>query len=204
MKLSEWGKDIFREASNIAISHGLTSLSQMLGGPIEIEVPEVYMIKRAEFLKTLAENGISKSFVVMFNITEGLKGLAILQFPQASATALAAALMGLDPSQIKELDEMSKSAIMEVGNILVSVYTDILSTLIGESVSLTPPIPASTLYDVEKELASGELKDIEDIVMFKNKFKKTELGIESYFCLVPTQDSLEKIISRLEKEVKEG
>ena len=93
---------------------------------------------------------------------------------------------------------------MEVGNILISVYTDILSTLIGESVSLTPPIPASTLYDVEKELASGELKDIEDIVMFKNKFKKTELGIESYFYLVPTQDSLEKIISRLEKEVKEG
>jgi len=40
--------------------------------------------------------------------------------------------------------------------------------------------------------------------MFKNKFKKTELGIESYFYLVPTQASLEKIISRLEKEVKEG
>jgi len=204
MKFSEWEKDIFREASNIAISHGLTSLSQMLGEPIEMEVPEVYMIKRAEFLKTLAENGISKSFVVMFNITEGLNGLAILQFPQKSATALAAVLMGMDPSQIEELDEMGKSAIMEVGNILISVYTDILSTLIGESVSLTPPIPASTLYDVEKELASGELKEIENVVMFKNKFKKTELGIESYFYLVPTQASLEKIISRLEKEVKEG
>jgi len=204
MKFSEWEKDIFREASNIAISHGITSLSQMLGEPIEMEVPKVHMIKRIEFLKLLAENGISQSFVVMFNITEGLTGLAILQFPKESAILLAATLMGIDPAQIEELDEMGKSAIMEIGNILISVYTDILSILIGESVSLTPPLQASYLYDIEKELSSGELREIEDVVMFINKFKKADGGIESYFYLVPTQDSLRKIITRLEKEIKEG
>jgi chemotaxis protein CheC len=132
---SEWYQDIFKEASNIAMSHALTALSNMIG-EIEMEPPSVEVIARANFLHSLAKNGIKNSFVVMFDITEGLSGVTILQFPQKSVKALISMLIGMEPGD--ELDEMGKSAIMEIGNILISVYTDILAKLIGEPVSLSP------------------------------------------------------------------
>lgn len=203
MKISEWYKDIFREASNIAMSHALTSLSEMVGGPIEMEPPEVEVLSRIEFLKRLTQNGISNSFVVAFDITEGLGGLTVLQFPTKSAINLSAALMGMDPSGMKELDEMGKSAITEVGNILISVYTDILAKLVGEPVSLSPPKPINSLYDIEKELNRPDLRNVDKIMLFKTRFYEENIGFESFFYLVPDEASFEKLVKRLEAQVKE-
>ncbi|BAD84826.1 chemotaxis protein cheC [Thermococcus kodakarensis KOD1] len=203
MKISEWYKDIFREASNIAMSHALTSLSEMVGGPIEMEPPEVEVLSRVEFLKRLTQNGISNSFVVAFDITEGLGGLTVLQFPTKSAINLSAALMGMDPSGMKELDEMGKSAITEVGNILISVYTDILAKLVGEPVSLSPPKPINSLYDIEKELNRPDLRNVDKIMLFKTRFYEENIGFESFFYLVPDEESFEKLVKRLEAQVKE-
>ena len=203
MKIDEWQKDIFREASNIAISHALTSLSQLIGGPIEMEPLEVEVLSRVEFLRYLTKNGISDSFVVAFDITEGLSGLTILQFPAKGAINLSAILMGMDPSSVEKLDEMGKSALMEVGNILISVYTDILAKLLGEPVSLSPPKPMESLYDIERELNRPDLRNVENIIMLRTKFYEENIGFESYFYLVPDEESFEKIVSRMEKYAEE-
>ncbi|BAA29576.1 chemotaxis protein CheC [Pyrococcus horikoshii] len=201
MKKSELYKDIFKEASNIAMSHALTALSQMIGGPIEMEAPDVDIVSRVEFLKILAERGVSKGFTVMFDITEGMSGLTILQFPRQSALNISSVLLGMEPGSMTELDEMGKSAIMEVGNILISVYTDILSNLLGEPVSLSPPKPAESLYDIEKELGRSDLRNVNSVVVFKSKFYKEDIRVESYFYIIPTPESFTKLVKKLESQV---
>ncbi|WP_457742085.1 chemotaxis protein CheC [Thermococcus sp.] len=191
---SEWYQDIFREASNIAISHALTALSQMIG-TIEMEPPKVELLSRIELLKELAGRGVKKGVVVMFDITEGIRGLTILQFPMKSARSLVSMLVGNEG----KIDEVGRSAIMEVGNILISVYTDILAKLIGEPVSLSPPKPAESLYDVEKELSRPELRDVEKVVAFRTRFYQKDRGIESYFYVVPTRESFKKLVTKLEE-----
>jgi len=203
MRIDEWQKDVFREASNIAISHALTSLSQMIGGPIEMEPLEIEVLSRVEFLRYLTKNGISDSFVVAFDITEGLRGLTILQFPARGAINLSAVLMGMDPSSVEKLDEMGKSALMEVGNILISVYTDILAKLLGEPVSLSPPKPMESLYDIERELNRPDLRNVENVIMLKTKFYEKNIGFESYFYLIPDEESFRKIVTRMEKYAEE-
>jgi len=198
---SEWYQDIFREASNIAMSHALTALSNMIG-EIEMEPPSVKVLPRAKFLHELASKGIKDSFVVMFDITEGLSGLTILQFPKESAKALVMTLLGMDPGD-EGIDEMGRSAIMEIGNILISVYTDILAKLIEEPVSLSPPKPAESLYDVEKELSRPDLRDVTEVIMFKTRFYQKDTGIESLFYLVPTKDAFDKLVGKLEAQVKD-
>lgn len=199
---SEWYQDIFKEASNIAISNALTALSNMIG-EIDMEPPTVQVLPRAKFLAMLASRGIRNSFVVMFDITEGLSGLTILQFPKESARALVMSLLGMDPGD-EGIDEMGRSAIMEVGNILISVYTDILAKLIEEPVSLSPPKPAESLYDVEKELARPELRDVNEVIMFRARFYQKDTGIESLFYLVPTKEAFDKLVSKLEAQVKDA
>lgn len=198
---SDWYQDIFREASNIAMSHALTALSNMIG-EMEMEPPEVQVVPRAQFLAALASKGISNSFVVIFDITEGLGGLTLLQFPKESAKSLVSLLIGMDPGD-EGIDEMGRSAIMEIGNILISVYTDILAKLIEEPVSLSPPKPAEGLYDVEKELSRPDLRDVEDVILFKTRFYQENTGVESLFYLVPTKDAFDKLVGKLEAQVKE-
>ncbi|WP_297062053.1 chemotaxis protein CheC [Thermococcus sp.] len=198
---SEWYQDIFREASNIAMSHALTALSNMIG-EIEMEPPSVSVLPRAKFLHELASKGIKNSFVVMFDITEGLSGLTILQFPKGSAKALVTTLLGMEPGD-EGIDEMGRSAIMEIGNILISVYTDILAKLIEEPVSLSPPKPAESLYDIEKELSRPDLRDVTEVIMFKTRFYQKDTGIESLFYLVPTKDAFDKLVGKLEAQVKD-
>ncbi|ANF22002.1 chemotaxis protein CheC [Thermococcus piezophilus] len=198
---SEWYQDIFREASNIAMSHALTALSNMIG-EIEMEPPEVEVIPRAKFLATIIRKGISNSFVVMFDITEGLTGLAILQFPKKSAQALVALLLGTETSD-DEIDDIGRSAIMEVGNILISVYTDILAKLIDEPVSLSPPKHVTSPYDIEKELTRPDLRDVQEVIIFRTRFYQSNTGIESLFYLIPTKDSFDKLVGKLEAQVKD-
>lgn len=96
---------------------------------------------------------------------------------------------------------MGKSAIMEVGNILISVYTDILSNLLGEPVSLSPPKPAESLYDIEKELGRSDLRNVNSVVVFKSKFYKEDIRVESYFYIIPTPESFTKLVKKLESQV---
>lgn len=173
----------------------------MIGGPIEMEAPDVDIVSRVEFLKILAERGVSKGFTVMFDITEGMSGLTILQFPRQSALNISSVLLGMEPGSMTELDEMGKSAIMEVGNILISVYTDILSNLLGEPVSLSPPKPAESLYDIEKELGRSDLRNVNSVVVFKSKFYKEDIRVESYFYIIPTPESFTKLVKKLESQV---
>lgn len=196
---SEWYQDIFREASNIAMSHALTALSNMIG-EIEMEPPSVEVIPRAKFLHTLATHGIRDSFVVMFDITEGLSGVTILQFPQKSVAALLSMLLGMEPEG--DLDEMGKSAIMEIGNILISVYTDILAKLIEEPVSLSPPKSAESLYDVEKELSRPDLRDVDEVILFKTRFYQKNTDVESLFYLIPTREAFDKLVGKLEAQIE--
>ncbi|WP_148883498.1 chemotaxis protein CheC [Thermococcus aciditolerans] len=197
---SEWYQDIFREASNIAMSHALTALSNMIG-EIEMEPPAVEVLPRAKFLAMIASRGIRDSFVVMFDITEGLSGLTILQFPKKSVRALVSLLLGMDPED-EGMDDMGRSAIMEIGNILISVYTDILAQLIGESVSLSPPKPVESLYDAERELARPDLRDVTEVLAFKTRFYQANTDVESFFYLIPTKDAFDKLVSRLEAQIE--
>ncbi|HDZ36271.1 MAG TPA: chemotaxis protein CheC [Thermococcus sp.] len=198
---SEWYQDIFREASNIAMSHALTALSNMIG-EIEMDPPAVDVISRPKFLATLTSEGISNSFVVMFDITEGLSGLTILQFPKKSAQALVSLLLGIELDD-EGIDDMGRSAIREIGNILISAYTDILAKLIKEPVSLSPPKQAESLYDVEKELARPDLRDVQEVIIFRTRFYQSTTGIESLFYLVPTREAFDKLVGRLEAQVKD-
>lgn len=197
---SEWYQDIFREASNIAMGHALTALSNMIG-EIEMEPPEVEIMPRAKFLVTVLRKGISNSFVVMFDITEGLRGLAILQFPRKSAQALVALLLGTEPDG--EIDDMGRSAIMEVGNILTSAYIDILAKLIGETVSPSPPRHAKSPYDIERELTRPDLRDVQEVIVFRACFYQSNTGVENLFYFVPTRDSFDKLVRKLEAQVKD-
>lgn len=176
---------------------------EMVGGLIEMEFFEVEVFFRVEFLKRFIQNGILNSFVVVFDIIEGFGGLMVFQFLMKSVINFFVVLMGMDLFGMKELDEMGKLVIIEVGNILILVYIDIFVKLVGELVLLSLLKLINFFYDIEKEFNGLDLRNVDKIMFFKMCFYEENIGFESFFYLVFDEEFFEKFVKRLEVQVKE-
>jgi len=198
--LSEFHKDMVKEGIGIAITHAATALSKLFNDVVDLEVPKMEIINKEEFLSCMYN--LDDRFTVGFDILEGISGIAILQFSKESTLTLSALLMGLSPGDVTELDELGESAIMEVGNIMVSVHTDILSILLKESVSLSPPRHYKNIDELLNDINRPELKETNRIILFKTRFYNENYGIETFFYLIPSVGSIEKLIKSLEEELE--
>lgn len=72
---------------------------------------------------------------VMVGVTGSLKGLVALVMPLTTAAAVAGAMMG---EAITELDDMAKSAVAELGNMMAGLATVQLEGY-GYNSNITPP-----------------------------------------------------------------
>ncbi|WP_048165944.1 chemotaxis protein CheC [Palaeococcus pacificus] len=197
--MSEFHKDMVKEGIGIAVAHAATSLSQLFNGAVDMDVPKIEIIDKEEFISHISK--LDEGIVVCFDILEGMKGKAILHFPIESALTLSAILMGMSPENMTELDELGESAIMEVGNIMISTYTDILSILLKESVSLSPPNYNKNKEEIMCCINMPRFQKVNKVFLFKTSIYSEEYNIETSFYIIPPLDSIEKLIKSLEGEL---
>ena len=140
--------DSLQELANIGSAHSATTLSQMLNTNIGMSVPKIDIIdlsKVGEFLTD--ELTTMVIFELQGDIPHG--GFLILHFPCDSAKRTANIVQGIDsqsktipwPSKVDHpFSEMDQSAILEVGNIMVSSFLSAASDLIGLVMLPSPPL----------------------------------------------------------------
>ena len=136
-KLNSRELDILKEVSNIGAGHAATALSQLIGRRINLEVPEVVL---EDISKVAQIAGGADALVagLYFQILGDARGNIFMIFPAASARAIVALATGQE--ELTELrDEMSVSAIKEVGNILASAFLSAIGQLTG--LTLIPSVP---------------------------------------------------------------
>jgi len=198
--------DAVQETGNIGCSHAATAVSYMIGRTVDISVPTL-QIKEIDELDNILVNifGDTEKIVgVYLELTDKFKGSILFLFPIKSALNLSDVLVGQEPGTAKELDSMAESAITEVGNIVVSAYTDALSSLLNDEVMLSPPTFA---YDMPKGVADRVKTtlglDTTHALIFDIKFSGEGDLFKSYFILLPSPKSLDALIERLIPAVTE-
>lgn len=113
------------EYINPFIEASQTVLAMMTGN--KPELGKVY-IRKTPFA--------SDNVAVIVGLTGTIRGQVIISFNKASAISVASAMMGGMP--ITELDEISKSAIAELGNMIMGNTATILASR-GIGIEITPP-----------------------------------------------------------------
>jgi len=192
--------DAVQETGNIGCSHAATAVSQLLGKNVDISVPDL-QIKKVDELTSAIENFFSndeKVVGVYLELTEEFKGSILMLFSQKSALSLSDALVGQTPGTSTELDEMARSAITEVGNIVVSAYTNALGDLLNSTVMLSPPtftedMPRGVMHKVQNILGDKT----EHALIFDIRFTGEGNLFDSYFILFPSPESLEVLLNKL-------
>lgn len=129
-------QDALGEVGNIAMGAAATTLSTLLGKKVSITSPVVAVTSRGELISTFK----TPYLVVNIRYTEGLEAGTLLVIRVRDAAVIADLMMGNDgtnPSE--ELDELGISAASEAMNQMVGTSATSLASLVGRSISISPP-----------------------------------------------------------------
>jgi chemotaxis protein CheC len=124
--------DALRELANIGSGTAGTALSSLLGRPIDLSVPNAKALDLADAVEA-AGDPEDVVWGVVVPVTGQVGATALLVIPDADAATICA-ILGVEADT-----ETGRSALGEIGNIMVSSYVGALATMTGFVLDLRPP-----------------------------------------------------------------
>ncbi len=200
--LNSQQSDALRELGNIGAAHAATTLSTMLMTNIEMEVPEINVVDIGKIHEHVSDEPAA---LVIFHITGEVSGggYVLLHIPKHSVVRLTNAMLGMTELE-RELTEMDQSALLEIGNIMVSAFLDATATLLS---IVMLPSPPSLIIDMphaafESILAAQDYSQIDQVVIFRTELRSDQYKIKSNLFLLPNKPMLDEILMMLENLMK--
>lgn len=194
-KVDEAKIDILRELANIGVGNATISLSQLLNQErVRMDVPEVNVAPLQDVPELLG--GAEKPVGGIYVEAEGELSLIILfVLSLGSAGKLIGALI---PGHPGELDEMGRSALLEVGNIITGSYLNALSSMTGTTFTPAPPALAVDMAGAILATVLAEARMVDDYLLLLKTFLHTEATqIDGAVLILPDHGSLGKIFRLL-------
>lgn len=96
----------------------------------------------------------TKEIIIMLGITGDIKGQAVFSLSEDMAKAVASGMMMGMP--VNEIDEMAKSALSELGNMIMGNSATLLFN-VGVKIDITPP---SLVKGLSIEISSGGMETL--------------------------------------------
>jgi chemotaxis protein CheC len=198
--LSEPQLDALREFGNIGSAHAATSLSMMIGQEIEMRVPELEVVPLTAVSSFVDPDGPAVG--LYFKLLDGdcrEDGHVYLIFPEDSALKISDMLMMREIGMTKNITEEEKSALMEVGNVLLSSFGDASAELLGITMLPSPP---EYQFGMAREMINSVAHSVGSpasrAIVFKTALSDAARLIKGYFVLLPEPATLDNILALLE------
>ena len=187
---SEIERSALLEVANIGAGHAATALSSLLGRPIAIRYTEALLARLAEAADRAGAAAATSAVVDTPVKNDG--GRVLLLFPEDAAEDLCQLLgSSLD-------DELGRSTLREVGNILATSYLNAVVELTGLELEPDPPTFEVDVLGslMERSVAASADPDHPTILM------RSQLTVEASdasfsFLFVPHIRAVEALLERL-------
>lgn len=130
--------DTLREIGSIGTGNAATALSQLLGERVRITLPEVRIMGYNEAIEWIGgPEEITAG--VLVKLSGEINGIMLSVQKLDFANLVLSSMMDKSVSDYSALEELERSALVEVGNIMISTFINALSGLAGISIDLTVP-----------------------------------------------------------------
>jgi len=194
--LSEIEKSALLETFNIGASHAATALYQMTGIETSVSVPSIEIVP----IKDVGEEFKDEVKVAVY-VELGKEFDGHIFFITDFQDALKICGLMLGTNECSELDELGKSSIMEMGNILASAFATAISNFLGITIDQTPPQMVIDFLPAIIDLALIDIaKYSEYTILLKTDIKLGETLFEEHLLVFPRIDGMKAILKKL-KEV---
>jgi chemotaxis protein CheC len=190
-RYSDLQLDALRELANVGSGTAGTALSSLLGRPVDISVPNAAALDLADAVDAAgaAENVV---WAVVVSVGGDLEATALLVVSERDAEAIGG-LLGV------ELDtEEGRSALEEIGNILVASYVGALGSMTGFVLDLRPPASARDMLGAVVATVIAARSDGRDVaIMLDSELRIEREAIALSFMLLPTPEGVDELLERI-------
>ena len=130
--------DTLREIGSIGTGNAATALGQLLGREVRITLPEVRIMGYNEAIEWIG-GPEAVTAGVLVGMGGQMSGIMLSVQQMGFINLVLESMLNESISDYMELNELRQSALIEVGNIMISTFINALSGLSGISVDLTVP-----------------------------------------------------------------
>lgn len=196
-ELDENAQDILRELGNIGTGNAVTALSGMTGHHFEVELPQVKIIHYKEAPEIL---GGAETFQtgILLEIGGELSGMFMFLLNEEFSRSVLDALLGEGARDLVHMDEMCRSVICEVGNIVCCAYVNALAKLMGIKIQVSVPDICSDMAGAILSVPMIHFANLGDeLMLIENRFSTGSVEFTSHVLFLPELESLEKMFTLL-------
>ena len=189
--------DVLREIANIGSGNAASSLSKMLGHPVDISIPDICI---KGFNETSEALGGPEAVMVgtLLMLSGSIHGMMMFLLPVDIACDLVNMLMFTDIKSHEEIDEMGFSAISEVSNIMSASFVSAISEMISMPIDISPPEATLDMLGSIMSVPSIYFAHVSDtLLLIQNELEISGKKARANVLLLPDMASLEKLMTSL-------
>jgi chemotaxis protein CheC len=173
----------------------------MLGSTVEMSVPAIKAIDISELGEYMGDEPAAMvAFELQGEIPHG--GYIIFYISRESAIRLTNTMLGLTDMN-RTMNEMDESALLEVGNIMVSAFLDATAELLGFIMLPSPPaLSLDMAHATMSSLIAQMSEEVDEVLLFSTELVCEEHKIDSDIIMLPESSTLARIVELMENMMK--
>ena len=156
--------DTIREIGSIGTGNAATALSSMLGCEVRIDLPEVRIMEYNEAIAWIGGPEVITAGVLV-HMSGELNGIMLSVQQIEFVNLVLERVMGQTVQSYEELTDLHRSAMGEVGNIMISTFINALSGLADITTHLTVPAFAVDMQGAILTVPMAEFGGQSDYIM---------------------------------------
>ena len=196
-ELSSLEIDTLREIGSIGTGNAATALSQMIGKEVRITLPEVRIMGYNEAIEWIG-GPEQVTAGVLVGMSGQMSGVMLYVQKLGFINLVLEQMLGHPIEDYHQLDELGKSTLVEVGNIMISTFINALSGLSNISVNLTVPAFAVDMQGAILSVPMAAYGGMSDYLMtIGGNFVCEEEQVPCRLLLSPDLGSLNFLLKKL-------
>ena len=196
-QLSSLESDTLREIGSIGTGNAATALSQMMNKPVRITLPEVRIMEYNEAIEWIG-GPEEVTAGVLVKMSGDIGGIMLSVQKLELVNVVLNAMLGENIDSYENLTELERSAMIEIGNIMISTFINALSGLANVDIKLTVPAFAVDMQGAILTVPMAEYGGMSDYLMaIGGNFVCDGKEVPCHLILSPDLRSLDFLLRKL-------
>ena len=196
-QLSSLEIDTLREIGSIGTGNAATALSQMMNKPVRITLPEVRIMEYNEAIEWIG-GPEEVTAGVLVKMSGDIGGIMLSVQKLELVNVVLNAMLGENVDNYENLTELERSAMIEIGNIMISTFINALSGLADVNIKLTVPAFAVDMQGAILTVPMAEYGGMSDYLMaIGGNFVCDGKEVPCHLILSPDLRSLDFLLRKL-------
>ena len=137
-ELSSFEIDTLREIGSIGTGNAAAALSSMLGKNVRITLPEVKIMEYNEAIEWIGGPEVISAGVLV-GITGQINGIMMAVESLKFLNLVLSSMLSKRVGRYEDLNDLERSALVEVENIMISTFTNAISSMADVQMKLSVP-----------------------------------------------------------------